>query len=345
VRRLLAPSIAVSMLGFAAGLAYRYLADDPSQGSAANYLRSGLHGTGLALSGWAVHLYLVSRGSEWLKRSPLLVEIAVRAVGMAIVISTVGVGLQVMLYGHRLEAAWLIGGFPRIVAIAFVLSVLFGAAFELTRLIGTPVLINVILGRYRRPAREERIFMFLDLVGSTSLAEAMGELRMHDLLARFFFDIDEAIVAHGGEVHAYVGDEVIVTWPLDTEMSGERCLDCFFAAKDRIAERADSYRQEFGSIPHFRAGLHVGPVVISECGNSRRQIAYFGDTVNVAARLQEACKEVGLSLLVSADLLRHVRPSTNFVVKALGEAQLRGRAATVEVFAVERREGVAAGSP
>jgi hypothetical protein len=46
VRRLLAPSIAVSMLGFAAGLAYRYLADDPSQGSAANYLRSGLHGTG-----------------------------------------------------------------------------------------------------------------------------------------------------------------------------------------------------------------------------------------------------------------------------------------------------------
>jgi class 3 adenylate cyclase len=255
------------------------------------------------------------------------------------------VGLQVMLYGHRLDAAWLIGGFPRIVAIAFVLSVLFGAAFELTRLIGTPVLINVILGRYRRPAREERIFMFLDLVGSTSLAEAMGELRMHDLLARFFFDIDEAIVAHGGEVHAYVGDEVIVTWPLDTEMSGERCLDCFFAAKDRIAERADSYRQEFGSIPHFRAGLHVGPVVISECGNSRRQIAYFGDTVNVAARLQEACKEVGLSLLVSADLLRHVRPSTNFVVKALGEAQLRGRAATVEVFAVERREGVAAGSP
>jgi hypothetical protein len=214
---------------------------------------------GLALSGWAMHLYLVSCGSEWLKRSPLLVEIAVRPVVMAIVISTVGVGLQVMLYGHRLEAAWLIGGFPRIVTIAFVLSVLFGAAFELTRLIGTPMLINVILGRYRRPAREERIFMFLDLVGSTSLAEAMGELRVHDLLARFFFDIDEAIVAHGGEVHAYVGDEAIVTWPLDTEMSGGRCLDCFFAARDRIAERADSYRQEFGSIPHFRAGLHVGP--------------------------------------------------------------------------------------
>jgi class 3 adenylate cyclase len=339
VRRVLAPSIAAAMLGFTAGLAYRYLADDPSEGSAANYVRSGLHGTGLALSGWAVHLYLISRSSEWLRRSPLLLEIALRAVVMAIVISTVGVSLQVMLYGYRLEAAWLIGGFPRIVATAFILSVLFSAVFELTRLIGGPALINIILGRYRRPAREERIFMFLDLVGSTSLAETMGELRVHDLLARFFFDIDEAIVAHGGEVHAYVGDEVIVTWPLDAEMSGERCLDCFFAVRDRIAEKADSYRQEFGSIPNFRAGLHAGPVVISECGNSRRQIAYFGDTVNVTARLQEVCKEVGLSLLVSADLLRYVRPGSDFVVKPLGEAQLRGRSATVEVFAVERGTG------
>src|SRR5712692_3246154 len=76
------------------------------------------------------------------------------------------------------------------------------------------------------PTREERVFLFLDLVGSTSPAEAMGELRMHDLLTRFFFDIDEPILAHGGEVHAYVGDQVIVTWPLDAKMSEGYCLDC-----------------------------------------------------------------------------------------------------------------------
>jgi hypothetical protein len=52
-----------------------------------------------------------------------------------------------------------------------------------------------------------------------------------------------------------------VTWPLDAGMSGRGCLDCFFAARDRIAEKADSYRPEFGSIPLFRAGLHAGPVV------------------------------------------------------------------------------------
>jgi len=220
--------------------------------------------------------------------------------------------------------------------LSFVLSVVGSAIYELVRLIGGRVLLNVILGRYRHPIREDRVMMFLDLTGSTSLAEALGEVRMQELLTRFFFDIDEPIVAHGGEVHAYVGDEVIVSWPLTTAVLRGACLDCFFAVRDRIEERGDSYRYEFGSAPRFRAGLHAGPVVISECGNSRRQIAYFGDTMNVTARLQEHCKAVGQTLLVSADLLRRVRPGPDLRVVALGQAALRGRAASVEIFAVER---------
>jgi len=325
------------VVGLLAGVAYRYFADNAAEATLANYLRSGFHGMGLALSGWAVHLYFTSRSSEWVRRWPLVVEIVVQSVAMATVVATVAMGLQAALYDNRIEAAWLIAGFPRIVGIAFVMSVLIGAVFELTRLVGGRVLFNVILGRYRRPTREERVLLFLDLVGSTSLAESMGELRMHDLVTRFFFDIDKAILAHGGEVHAYVGDEVIVTWRLAAQMSERHYLDCFFAIQDRIAERADLYRREFGVVPNFRAGLHTGSVVISECGDSRRQIAYFGDTMNVTARLQEHCKEVGRALLVSADLLRLVHPGNDLVVEALGPTQLRGRAAAVEVFAVERR--------
>jgi class 3 adenylate cyclase len=188
--------------------------------------------------------------------------------------------------------------------------------------------------------REQRVLLFLDLAGSTSLAEAMGELRMHQLLTQFFFDIDEAITAHDGEVHAYVGDEVIVTWRVADKKGEQRCIDCFFAIQDRIAERADFYRREFGLVPNFRAGLHAGPVVISECGDSRRQVAYFGDTMNVAARLQEYCKEVGRALLVSGDLLRLAGPHSDLVIEALGPTHLRGRAAAVEVYAVERAQSL-----
>jgi class 3 adenylate cyclase len=337
MRRALTPWIALAVFGLAAGGAYRYFADDASEATLANYLRSGLHGMGLTLSAWAVHFYFTSRSSEWVRRWPLVIEIVVQSAVMAIVVATVAIGLEVVLYGHRIEAAWLAAGFPRIVGVTFAASVVIGALYELTRLIGSRVLFNVIIGRYRRPTREQRVLLFLDLVGSTSLAELMGELRMHQLLTRFFYDIDEAILAHGGEVHAYVGDEVIVTWRLGAKGSERRCLDCFFAIQDSIAEKAETYRREFGLVPNFRAGAHAGPVVISECGDSRRQVAYFGDTMNVTARLQEYCKEVGRALLVSADLLRLARPGSDLVVEALGPTQLRGRAAAVEVFAVERR--------
>jgi adenylate cyclase len=188
--------------------------------------------------------------------------------------------------------------------------------------------------------------LFLDLAGSTRLAEQMGELRVQDLLTRFFYDIDEAITAHGGEVHGYVGDEVIVTWRVTRRVGPgkpqRRYLDCFFAIQDRIAESADQYRREFGLVPDFRAGLHAGPVAISECGDSHRQIAFFGDTVNVAARLQAYCKEAGRSLLVSGALLGLINSGTDlgvedFVVEDLGPVLLRGRVAAIELFAVERR--------
>jgi class 3 adenylate cyclase len=338
MRRDVIPLIVVGVVGATAATVWRYLWDDPSEASVANYLRSGVHGLVVAIAGWGCHLYFSSRASGWLRRWPLLTEVGVRAVAMAITVAAVIVGLQMVLYGQALEATWLLANFPGIFAMAFVLSVVFSAVFELTRLIGGRVLLNVILGRYRHPIREERVLMFLDLAGSTAMAEALGEVRMQELLTRFFFDIDEPIVAHGGEVHAYVGDAVIVTWPLSREGSGGggRCLDCFFAVEDRIAKSADSYRREFGRVPRFRGALHAGPVVISECGDSRRQIAYFGDTVNVTARLQEHTKEAGRPLLVSADLLRRLQPGPDLRVMALGQAALRGRAAAVEVFAVER---------
>jgi class 3 adenylate cyclase len=315
----------------------RYFVDSPLEASVVNYLGSGLHGMGVALAGWATHLYFVSRRSEWISKWPLLMDLAVRSAAMAVVVALTILGLEPLLHWHRIEAHWLVDTFPTIVAISFFGALLVGAIFELTRLIGSRVLFNVALGRYRTPVREARVLMFLDLANSTSLAESMGELRVQGLLTRFFFDIDAAIVAHGGEVHAYVGDEVIVTWPLDDKMLGGRCVDCFFAIANTIAGNADSYQEEFGMVPGFRAGLHAGPVVISECGSSRRQLAYFGDTVNVTARLQEHCKEVGRNLLVSAELLRHMKLKPVFAVEPLGQARLRGRAAAIEVFAVERQ--------
>lgn len=128
-----------------------------------------------------------------------------------------------------------------------------------------------------------------------------------------------------------------MTWQVTAEPSAQRYIECFFAIQDRITEKADLYLREFGLVPSFRGGLHTGSVAISECGDSRRQVAYFGDTMNVAARLQEHCKEAGRSLLVSEHLLRMANPAPDLLVEALGPTQLRGRLALINVFAVARR--------
>jgi hypothetical protein len=77
MRRLLVPTIVLAGIGFVAGGIYRYFADDPGEATLANYLRSSLHGMGVALSGWAVHLYFTSRSSGWVTKWPLVIELFV----------------------------------------------------------------------------------------------------------------------------------------------------------------------------------------------------------------------------------------------------------------------------
>ncbi len=336
MRRYLTPTIVLAVLGLVFGGLYRYLFDPPDEAELANYLRSSLHGAGVTLAAWAVQLYFTSRSSAWVRRWPLVVELIIRSIAMAVAVATITVVGEAVIYPYGVGHHWLVNDLPFIVAVAFAFSILIGAIYELIRLVGGRVLVNVILGRYRRPVREQRVLLFLDVAGSTTLAEQMGELRVQDLLTRFFYDIDEAIVSHGGEVHAYVGDEVIVTWPVGARPR-QSYVDCFFAIEDLINALADRYKQEFGLVPEFRAGIHAGPVVISECGDSRRQVAYFGDTVNVAARLQAHCKEAGRRLLVSAEVVRLLPEANDFLVEPLGPTELRGRAAPVELFAVARR--------
>jgi class 3 adenylate cyclase len=330
----------------ALGIAYRYLIDPVDQRTLPNYLRSALHAVGLAFSGWAVHLAFASvphsRLGSALRRLPLAAEFAAKAVTMTSVLTIVAIVLEFALYPASPGRDWFVDDLPLIVGIAFAVSLLVGAVFELRRLVGGRVLGSFLLGTYHRPKREERIVMFLDIRSSTALAEQMGEVRVHDLVTEFFFDIDQPIVEHGGEVHAYVGDAVIITWRLsDDPEKNARALRCFFAAEDKMAGLAPAYTREFGMVPRFCAGIHAGPVVVSECGDAKRQIAYFGDTMNVAARLCDQCKSVDEPILVSADLLRAAAVPRGLAIGTRASIALRGREEPVETHAVRRNDAAA----
>ncbi|MBL4768797.1 MAG: adenylate/guanylate cyclase domain-containing protein, partial [Rhodobacteraceae bacterium] len=177
---------------------------------------------------------------------------------------------------------------------------------QISKVIGPRVLVNLLIGRYHNPVEEKRIFLFVDLIGSTALARQHGDIGLQRLLTRFFFDLGRPVAEHGGEIHAYIGDEVIITWPYDTGAERARCVRCFFAVQSVLRGHAEVYDKLFGVRPKIRAGLHGGSVIVSECGDTKKSIVYFGDTMNTASRLESEAKRLDEELIVSEQLLQTI---------------------------------------
>jgi adenylate cyclase len=220
--------------------------------------------------------------------------------------------------------------------VLFSLGVAFVFVFilDLNTLLGQGVLLNFVTGRYHQPRLETRIFLFLDMAGSTGWAERLGPLGFHRLLNRFVLDVTEPIVSAGGEIHRYVGDEVIATWRLDEGVARGQCVAATFAALDRLTRRAPDYTREFGAPVAVRAGLHCGPVVTGEMGSVKREIVFLGDTVNTAARIQDLCRQTGDRVIASADLINRLELPSGVAKRSLGDLRLRGKGADLALYAL-----------
>ena len=282
--------------------------------------------------------FFVAQGpmSEPLRRAPFaVVFLAKTVITTLLIVVAYGLG-GLVLFPNRFATASALHDLARDTGFALAVAGVFQLLVMVRNLIGGRVLTNIVLGRYHRPLSEERIFMFVDVSGSTALAEKAGAIGAYSMISRFFFDVAQETVRFAGETHAYIGDAVIVTWPLQHGLENARCLRCYFGICDRIRAKSSLYQRDFGVVPRFRAGLHGGPVVAGECGDDKRQIVYFGDTINTAARIQEACKVFDRPLLLSGELIGRMALMPGFSATSLGKAKLRGREHEVELFTVER---------
>ena len=157
------------------------------------------------------------------------------------------------------------------------------------------------LGRYHQPRPEERFFLFIDIVGSTPVAERLGALSVHRYLNRIFQETADPIDDHGGDVYQYVGDEIVVTWLVPQARAGARPLGCLFAIEAALLAAASEFEREFGTVPRLRAALHAGEVVTGEAGGSRRAIVFHGDVMNATSRIEDLTRTLGHAFLVSED--------------------------------------------
>jgi len=196
---------------------------------------------------------------------------------------------------------------------------------QITSKFGQGVFGAIVLGKYQIPKEERRVFMFLDLNGSTSIAERLGDERYHQLLRDFFSDITNPILDNHGNIYQYVGDEVIVSWGYTEGMKNATCIQCFFDLKQHIQANRQKYINRYGFVPTFKAGIHCGMVVAGEIGIIKRDITYSGDVLNTTSRIQHLCKEYNHEIIASGDVVAGMGINVLFSSQFLGSIKLRGK--------------------
>ena len=233
-------------------------------------------------------------------------------------------------------AAQVASGFPRdlMIVIASLVTFLLVLLRHAAQIVGERSFRDIIRGRYHRPRAEERFFLFVDVVGSTPVAERMGPLAVHRYLDRVFQVASDPVDAHHGEVHQYVGDEMVVTWTVTDGRAEARPLACLFAIEAALAAEASAFERAFGTVPKIRAALHAGEVVTGEIGGSRRAIVFHGDVMNTTSRIENATRSLGRNFLVSEDALARMEGAARYAPEDLWPLQLRGREAAIRVYAV-----------
>lgn len=222
---------------------------------------------------------------------------------------------------------------PESMVFSMVMSCAISYSLELRRLIGPGVFGAFLFGRYRYPRTEQRLLLLLDLVGSTALAERIGPERFLGFIDRWIHALSEPLLASGGQIYRYIGDEIILTWPYSPR-AAERALALVQALTDRLAAEAEAYRQQFGEAPLMRVAMHAGPVVTGEVGDIKREITYLGDTVNTAARIAGECRQHQGLVLASAESLRGAALPAGLSRHDLGPVPLRGRSEPVALALV-----------
>ncbi|RDC54400.1 adenylate/guanylate cyclase domain-containing protein [Pedobacter chinensis] len=199
---------------------------------------------------------------------------------------------------------------------------------------GQGIFWNIISGKYNTPKVELKIFMFLDLNSSTTIAEDLGDQKYHELLKDLFIDITNPIIDNRGEIYQYVGDEVVIAWHYKDGISNSSCIKCFFDIKAQLHALSQKYNEKYGFLPTFKAGIHCGKVIAGEVGIIKRDITYSGDVLNTTSRIQSMCKTFNHEVIVSSDLFEELQLASFNTVR-LGAIKLRGKEKEISLVGVK----------
>lgn len=208
---------------------------------------------------------------------------------------------------------------------------------EITKLLGRGNFVKLITGKFYTPKEEYRIFMFADLKSSTTIAEKLGHLLYSSFIKDCFYDL-AVVHQYGAQIYQYVGDEAVLTWEYPKMKKVSDCINAFWHFNDTLAKRSEYYQNTYGMLPYFKAGMNIGMVTVVEIGDLKKEIAYHGNAINTASRIEALCNSFNEKLLISKklyDLL--AKESSSYTYEKVTETQLRGKQGITEIYSVKRQ--------
>ena len=192
---------------------------------------------------------------------------------------------------------------------------------------------SMMRGKYIKPRIEDRIFIFLDINNATTIAEKLGHTKYFRLLRDFFAEITIPLLANGGEIYQYVGDEVVLSWK-NTPLNKQRCFRFLRQSFFLLKRREPKFMKRYGVSPTFKAGIHSGEVTAGVIGIVKKDLVYSGDTLNTAARIRSKCHELEETFVVSEDFLNDFSTPFAYRVNEIGEMELKGRSEKEKLYSV-----------
>jgi adenylate cyclase len=187
---------------------------------------------------------------------------------------------------------------------------------------------DFVRNRRRINIGEERyvVSMFVDMRGSTKLAEARLPFDIVFLINRFLGAASQAVLDAGGQPNQFVGDGMLALFGLDADAPAA-CRQAMLAAAN-VAANVEYMNHQFASeLPEpiqFGIGIHGGDVIIGDIGfRDHTVFTAVGDAVNVAARLQDMTKALNCTIVVSEEVCQTAGIAADALART--EVSIRGR--------------------
>jgi class 3 adenylate cyclase len=176
----------------------------------------------------------------------------------------------------------------------------------------------------------EATVMFVDICGFTAISETAPADTVVSLLNSYFDEMVKEIMDHDGYIDKFIGDAIMAVFRDDYHL--DRAIDAALAICHKV-EQLPSLGKDLKYKPKVSIGINSGEVISGNIGSEslkRLDFTVIGDTVNTAARLQDAAKEN--QIIISEDCYEQVKES--FQCKKVGEIMLKNKAVPMKVYEV-----------